>query len=76
MSDWIEWRWTPEKPYPETLETEVYVAFTDEVFTDDVRVDHDKNKLPVSFWYGEGTPSTSNWFPGSYASISHYKVVK
>lgn len=27
MSDWIEWKWTPEKPYPETLETLVDVKF-------------------------------------------------
>lgn len=30
MSDWIEWKWTPEKPYPETLETEVVFKFTDD----------------------------------------------
>jgi hypothetical protein len=29
MSDWIEWKWTPEKPYPETLETMCYVIFGD-----------------------------------------------
>lgn len=68
--DWIEWHWTPEKPYPETLETEVFVAFTD----NDIRVIHDKEPLPVSFWFGEGTPSTSNWVAGSYASITHYKL--
>lgn len=27
MSDWIKWNWTPEKPYPETLETNVFVRF-------------------------------------------------
>lgn len=29
MSEWIEWKWTEEKPYPETLETEVYVKYRD-----------------------------------------------
>lgn len=28
-NNWIEWKWTPEKPYPETLETEVYVKYND-----------------------------------------------
>lgn len=27
MIDWIEWKWTEEKPYPETLGTEVYVKY-------------------------------------------------
>ncbi len=71
-NNWIEWKWTPEKPYPETLDTMVHVAFTDL----ETRVDHDRSDLPVSFWFGEGTSSTSNWFPGSYSSISHYRVVK
>ena len=26
---WIEWTWTEEKPYPETLDTVVYVKFSD-----------------------------------------------
>lgn len=29
MSDWIEWKWTPEKPYPETLETQMFLRFRD-----------------------------------------------
>lgn len=28
-NNWIEWKWTPENPYPETLETEVYVRYRD-----------------------------------------------
>ena len=35
-SEWIEWKWTEERPYPETLETRVHVKFrcgdTDEYF--------------------------------------------
>lgn len=26
MSEWIEWKWTEEKPYPETLETRVFIC--------------------------------------------------
>lgn len=29
MSEWIEWKWTEEKPYPETLETEIQVKWND-----------------------------------------------
>lgn len=29
MTDWIKWNWTPEKPYPETLDTDVFVKFRD-----------------------------------------------
>lgn len=28
-SEWIEWNWTEEKPYPETLETRVDIQFRD-----------------------------------------------
>lgn len=73
MNDgWIEWVWSEEKPYPETLDTLVYVAFTDL----EGRIDHDNNGLPVSFWFGSGNLSTSNWIPGGYASITHYKLAE
>jgi hypothetical protein len=28
MTEWIEWKWTEENPYPETLETEVFVRLS------------------------------------------------
>lgn len=27
MTDWIEWTWTEEKPYPETLDTLIFVRY-------------------------------------------------
>lgn len=52
-SEWIEWKWSPEKTYPETLETEVWVKYRDGM------VSHIPDK--VAFWH-EHSPEHSNWF--------------
>lgn len=68
---WIEWKWTEDKPYPETLDTQLsMVRFADG--------DEDPTSYNVGWWYGTGSPSTSNWYQadGSPASIVAYKVVE
>jgi hypothetical protein len=67
--DWIEWVYTPEKPYPETLETKVLVQFLDGFCND----------LPphtVEYWHDDG-PDLSNWHQDGLgdAEIVAYKVV-
>ena len=72
-NNWIEWKWTPEKPYPETLETRVHVKCKDGWNSvDSGCVDH------VRFWWEE-----YNYFKPEDAelhdegsTITHYKVVK
>lgn len=73
MSEWIEWHWTPEKPYPETLEAKVAVKLSDGVICD----------LPphrVSFWAGKEPDMSdfSSWEPGNVGGyhITHYRVVE
>lgn len=65
---WIEWTWTEEKPYPETLETEVVVMFRDGTcaiqYSDTVR------------WWHEATVTDSSWFQkGDLNEIVAYRVV-
>lgn len=66
MTDWIKWEWTPEKPYPETLETMVYVKFRNgEVGKGIVGHMHDDNS------------KASNWFDHKDdESTVEYKVAK
>lgn len=52
MSNWIEWKWSPEKTYPETLETEVVVKYRDGL---------EGGANPVSHWYSD-TTAMSSWF--------------
>lgn len=65
---WIEWVYSPEKQYPETLDTKVLVKFRDgEVL---------KTECSVSFWYSSFEPcehreTYSNW----QHDIVAYKVV-
>lgn len=64
--DWIEWHWTPEKPYPETLETNVIVRFQDGC---------EDGKMNVAFWYAE--PNTFNPLNNDESGlgyINHYKL--
>lgn len=64
--DWIEWTYTDEKPYPETLDTEVIVKFRDGIVSHEV--------LGVGVWYGDG--NNSNWKQLSDdEDIIAYKVV-
>lgn len=66
MPDWIEWKWTPEKPYPETLETRVLVKFRDgKERLCKVRLLH-HDIIIFSRWYDNGT----------YDDAVTYKVVK
>lgn len=53
-SEWIEWKWSPEKTYPETLDTKVYVRLRNSQEFTEV-------PLPVSHWYSE-SPEQSSWF--------------
>lgn len=70
MNDWIEWHYTPEKPYPETLDTELsMVRFRDgqEYCTN----------WTVEIWHGTGKTNTSNWAnTGNESEIVAYKVVR
>lgn len=63
MNDWIEWKWSPEKTYPWTLTTEVFVKLRN----GDV---HDKIALPVSHWYSD-TTAMSSWFNTHAADDPH-----
>lgn len=47
MSEWIDWGWSEDKPYPETLDTLVYVE------TRDGWTDYIEFATPVSvrWWY-------------------------
>lgn len=63
---WIEWVWTPEKPYPETLDTMVYVKF---------RYGEESHKpYEVGFYYSE-FPEYDHWFCAKEdGDITHYKL--
>lgn len=53
LSDgWIEWKWSPEKTYPETLSTEVEVMHRDGVIGRGCTVD----------WWHSNHTEMSNWF--------------
>lgn len=69
---WIEWNWTPEKPYPETLDTLVYIKCLSDGY-----VEGDFSyPSPVSEWLcdsivGEGK---NIWEPHHHGSITHYRL--
>lgn len=66
--EWIEWTWTEEKPYPETLGTKIYIRHRDGE-TDDA----DGAPLSVGFWRRHH----NLWHhSGSIDDITHYKVAK
>lgn len=64
--EWIEWVWTAEKPYPETLDTMVCVKIDG----------YEHSKEQVGFWVGDSSPESSNWFQrvGYFCTITHYKL--
>lgn len=68
---WIDWKWTEEKPYPETLDTRVHVMMRDGWN------DSKGSPIAVAFWHDE-EPAASNWYQASNAGadIVAYKVVK
>lgn len=73
MSEWIEWTYTTEKPYPETLDTLVHVRF--------LNGDENVRAKPVEYWYSAffnpiDDPAASNWHQdGKPADIVAYRVV-
>lgn len=67
MNDWIEWVYTPEKPYPETLDTLIYVRHRNGW--------EDLTPIHVGFWYDHEQPEASNWYQGgNEADIVAYRV--
>lgn len=69
-SNWIEWKWTEEKPYPETLDTRLSMLR----FADGMEQSTISN---VELWHAD-EPHSSNWYnaDGSPVSIVAYKVAK
>lgn len=66
MNEWIEWKWTPERPYPETLGTYVSVRTR--------CTDWDSYPQSVEWWGGES--NQGNWHPDAEdAQIIEYCVV-
>lgn len=67
----IEWVWTAENPYPETLDTCVYVRFRDGGVTEQPL------DMSVQFWHGKGGKD-SNWYQAGKSphDIVAYEVVK
>ena len=63
MSEWIEWKWTPEKPYPETLETRVWIKLDN--------VDTDEHTYPsmVKYWEWDD-------FELGNGKITHYRIAE
>ena len=69
MNDWIEWVYTPEKPYPETYDTVVEVKLRNGLVVPDNTVE----------WWGARCKSkdASSWYqPGNRADIIAYRVMK
>jgi len=65
---WIEWIWTEEKPYPETLDTKVVV-----MFRDGTCATHHTDT--VQWWYS-GVIEANNWYnSGDSSDIIAYRVV-
>lgn len=55
---WIDWEYTDEKPYPETLETLIFARFADGYEETPRR----NSPITVDFWYDEN-PSNNNFHP-------------
>lgn len=67
---WTEWKWTSEKPYPETLDTEVFVKFSDG--TDDYG---NHEAMEVRWWAGGEHLYASSWEQDNDEwSIVAYKI--
>ena len=65
---WIEWAWTVDKPYPETLETVVCVKFRD-------GTDTTYHTDTVEWWYDK-EDEANNWYnSGDSSDIIAYRVV-
>ena len=63
---WIEWTWTEDKPYPETLDTRVDIKYAN----GDVGL---YETVGMSY---STTNEWSNWFPcGDSGDIVAYRVV-
>lgn len=72
MNDgWIEWVWSEEKPYPETLETLVYIKCLSDGYEETYEYDPDT----VKFWQ-DATLGKNVWEPNHYGSITHYKLAE
>lgn len=71
MSEWIEWTWTEEKPYPETLETVVHVKFGDGWNS----VDYGSADTVMFWWDGYNCfkPSASE-LHDERSGITHYRL--
>lgn len=67
-ADWIEWKWTPEKPYPETWETLVYIKCLSDGYEETYEYDPDV----VSYWMS--VDNKNIWEPNHYGSITHYRL--
>lgn len=70
--DWVDWEWTEEKIYPETLDTLVYVRHRDWTSRQSV-------PQTVRYWGGDMSDQTkSPWhnLNGGLYDIVAYKVVK
>lgn len=66
--DWIEWTWTEEKPYPETLETMVQTRHKGGFET--------MTPTSVGWWAHEEHDINSSWKPiDQWSKITHYRVV-
>lgn len=63
-NDWIEWKWTPEKPYPETLETKVFTKHVGGFIFDE------EGEQETVAWWHDDVLELSNW----YDHITHYRL--
>lgn len=69
---WIDWVWTEEKPYPETLDTLVHIKLRSGAHSQTV-------PATVRYWGGDCSDQTeSSWYTPSDDSyvIVAYKVMK
>lgn len=65
MTKWIEWKWTPEKPYPEPLDKAVVVRFRDWP---------EEGSMAVGdLWHPDN--EYDHWFQsGHRGDITHYRL--
>lgn len=65
---WIEWNWTEEKPYPESLDTKVVVMFRDGTYNEYCG--------DTVEWWSDERDEDSNWYNnGESCDIVAYRVV-
>lgn len=60
QNNWIEWKWTPENPYPETLETMVDIRWVNGGEID--------SPAPVKYWEWD--------IQGNDTDITHYRIAE